>query len=379
MDPISTTILGTIVFGTAALITKGLRAQNKKRKHVMKTVLAEFGFHAQASGFHGRIASHPAVIKNTTSLSPLLTVQLSPPLDLGLIANDSPSNVPYEIPFAHDQPFAGGYEVIAKEESRAHQLFNNKVRRFLRSRRGGGQLQIEDGFIRCKIDVRYDGKSALRKSLKKTFAFVEHFEEARQSVEVAQELRHQEPRWRKIARERGWRFGTTPLHMEGQVAFGKVQIQMVLTRHRVMTGNNSSTHNPYQFHYDREATLRFIDPLAHGLTVTPKTWAGQTAELFGGQDIKTGDALFDDTFRVQAEDVEGAGRLLTESVRAKLLLIQHDIDPVKLDDHGLTLREEHKTTTPEEMLKLVPALEKLAGLVQEARTARGDKTIGPYR
>lgn len=378
MDPISLTVISIIVLGTGALITKGLRAQKKKRLRMVRTVLAERGFSGPLF-FHGRVAGQRASVNNATLLSPTLTVSFAPPLDLGLIANDSPRNVPYEISFAHDQAFAGGHEVIALEEARAHQLFNTEVRRMLRPRGGMRELQIEDAFLRCKIRGRYGGEDEFRKSLHHACAFVEQFEEARQSVAIAQKLRHEGPRWRALAQRRGWRFGTTPLHMIGQVDAGEVRIQMVLIRNRATNGNNSTAHNPYRFHYEREATLRFLDPLALGLIVAPKTWTGQTAELFGGQDIKTGDALFDDTFRVQAEDVEGAKRVLSAAVRAKLLLIHHDIDPIRLDDDGLTLREKHDATRPEEMVKLVPALEKLARLVQEARTARGDEEQGPYR
>ncbi len=375
MDPISLTVISTIVLGTGALITKGLRAQKKNVSRFLQAILPEHGFQRQTGGFHGQIAGNPCTVTVSAGGKALITVHFSPSLDLGLLAHDNPTNTLFEVPFPDDLAFAGGYEVVALEPARAYQLFNNEIRRLLTKTAYMDNIRVEDAFFRTTISGIAASEQKLSERMLRVFDFVERFESVRQSVSVAAALKHMEPRWRALATKQGWRFGTTPLHMVGQVDAGEVRIQMTLIRQSVQSGNNTS----YRYHYEREATLRFVDPLALGLTVAPKTWAGQTAELFGAQDIKTGDALFDDTFRVQAEDVEGAKRVLSAAVRARLLLIHHDIDPIRLDDDGLSLREKHDATRPEEMVKLVPALEKLARLIQEARTARGDEEQGPYR
>ncbi|MFP6687184.1 MAG: hypothetical protein VB934_20860 [Polyangiaceae bacterium] len=389
MDPISLTVISTIVLGTGALITKGLRAQKKNVSRFLQAILPEHGFQRQTGGFHGQIAGNPCTVTVSAGGKALITVHFSPSLDLGLLAHDNPTNTLFEVPFPDDLAFAGGYEVVALEPARAYQLFNNEIRRLLTKTAYMDNIRVEDSFFRTTISGIAATEQKLRERMLRVFDFVERFESVRQSVSVAAALKHMEPRWRALATKQGWRFGTTPLHMVGQVDAGEVRIQMTLIRQSVQSGNNttcrdhqyvqSGNNTSYRYHYEREATLRFLDPLALGLTVAPKTWAGQTAEWFGGQDIKTGDALFDDTFRVQAEDVEGAKRVLSAAVRARLLLIQHDIDPIRLDDDGLTFREKHDATRPEEMVKLVPALEKLARLIQEARTARGDQEQGPYR
>jgi len=377
MDPISLSVISAIVLGTSALITKGVRDQKKKVTRFLRTVLEERGFRQQGNALHGEIEGNPCTVTMSTNGTAVFTILFSPNMDLGLIAHNNPMNQPYEVPFPNDLAFAGGHEVVAIEHSRAHHLFNNQIRRFLRQKTWMDDVRIEDAFFRTSISGMGVNEKKLRARTQRVFDFVELFEPVRRSIPVAAALKHTEPRWRALAAKQGWRFGTTPLHMVGQVEAGKVRIQMTLISQSVPSHNNH--HSPYRFHYEREATLRFVDPLALGLVVAPKTWTGQTAELFGGQDIKTGDALFDDTFRVLAEDVEGTKRVLSAAVRAKLLLIHHDINPIRLDDDGLTLRERHDATRPEEMVKLIPALEKLARLIQDARTARGDQEQGPYR
>ena len=74
---------------------------------------------------------------------------------------------------------------------------------------------------------------------------------------------------------------------------------------------------------------------------------------------------------------EGADAMLDETVRRDLLMLQHDLGPVSLTDHAVSVRLKH---VPLHSPMLVPmTVRRMLGVVDELGSRAGAATVGPYR
>ena len=194
---------------------------------------------------------------------------------------------------------------------------------------------------------------------------------------IADRFSSQLATWQTLSSERTWSLTETPLRTTGRVAGGWVTLGMVL---RNPDPSPTDTNDCF---YERRARLRFDEPLGLGLQLrganTSREWQDRLSDPLGRRTVQTGDAAFDETFAVQADDLEGGKKLLDENVRQMLLKVHQTMDPVWLDDESIELRDPNPETSGDELPRLVPALEELARAMQYARTPTDDRRGGPYR
>jgi hypothetical protein len=123
--------------------------------------------------------------------------------------------------------------------------------------------------------------------------------------------------------------------------------------------------------------MRFEQPLALGLLVQPMRTLDRMKDMFGAEDYKLGDELFDETFLVRVSDEAGTVALLDEETRKRLLLIHDSVGPLSLTDDGVSIRLPMVPQDPAVVPKLVRQLIDIASFISDKR--QRDRRGGPYR
>ena len=120
--------------------------------------------------------------------------------------------------------------------------------------------------------------------------------------------------------------------------------------------------------------VRFEPSLGLGLRLKQKATRGDRG-------VRTGDQAFDRAFLVEAEDHEGALRLLTGPVRAALLELSQHAPGVTMDDEAVTWDQGHMRlvaapiSDPDRLDRIVGAQREVAAALRGA--LQGLPTLGP--
>jgi hypothetical protein len=185
---------------------------------------------------------------------------------------------------------------------------------------------------------------------------------ARKAVPPASGLTQHAAALRAFGRKHQLGVEETPLHVWGQ--FKGVRLEARFVR----TGKDT---------FDLQAGASPVEAtLGSGLLVRRETAMDRARTFFGGQDLRTGDKVFDPAFLVQAQEAERALAALDGDVRALLLELRARFEAVKLEDGGLLLRGP-ATKVGAEALEGI--LESACTVVESVARANASVQKGPYR
>ena len=294
-----------------------------------------------------------------------VAAKLQLPLDLGLslrrhgIMNDMFHGSGDHI--IGDPLFDQTFIVSADEAHRVGSLFGPKLRHLLLQQvANSNSFRLEDTGAR----IESSGMMAAERlawALETVSRITKGVDLARGSVPVATPLAHHQHAWRTFASANSLRGHDTPLCMWGRLEGGSVRVYAVRTN---------------RLFYEMEIEVTLETPLGIGLWVRAIGLMDKLTMLFGSQDIKLGDAFFDDAFRVQASEPELAKAVLDETVRGELMLVQQDLGPIVVNDQAITVRLK---VVPHHPAVVPQAVRRLTG-VADALTQRVNAiTVGPYR
>lgn len=186
--------------------------------------------------------------------------------------------------------------------------------------------------------------------------------EARRQVPVAAQLKPYSNTLRALGRERWIEIADTPLSAAGTLR------EVALAVRGVRTGRAA---------FDLEVRATPLEgPAAMGLLVRRESMVDRVHAFFGGQDLRTGDAAFDPTFLVRAQDIDRAIVALDADVRALLLDLSSRFDEVTLSDSELSARGPAARLRPEDMEMV---LEAASAIMARVVRASGAVIRGPYR
>lgn len=184
----------------------------------------------------------------------------------------------------------------------------------------------------------------------------------RHRVPVARPLLAHAAVLQAFSREHDLMLRETPLDLRGELASAQLVARFV------RTGRN-------EFDLDLRATPLDAPP-GFGLVVRRGSALDRVRTFFGGQDILTGDPVFDPAFLARAEDEPRALGALEGDVRALLLDLSARFEEVSLDDAALSARTPVARVRPEDLTML---LEAACTVTERVARAAAAVTRGPYR
>ena len=308
--------------------------------------------------------------KNAERAHWTLYARLQPPLDLGLVISNK--LMPVALPgtgaahanFGHADPSFDQRCVVACDEpARAQALLTGSLRRvILDNLHPQAMFMITDAGVAVQTVDGHAGESELRNGLRVVTAIAHSLNAAREHVPPAMPLIAHRDAWVRFAGGNGLQGISAPLCMFGTIDDATMYAYSVRT---------SATE------LQLEVWLRFEQPLALGLLVQPMRTVDRFKELFGAEDYKLGDALFDETFLVRVSDGPATAALLDAETRKRLLLIHDTVGPLSLTDDGLSVRLPYVPPDPAIVPTIARQMLEIARFIADKR--RGQQAGGPYR
>jgi hypothetical protein len=290
--------------------------------------------------------------------------RFDPPLDLGLaIRSRGFANLPSLGQRVHLGDSNWDDEVIATADDaeRAAVLFAADARRGLLGLNATtAHLEVTDE--RVVADVSLPDVESIVQALTHAARLASFVAAARLTVPVAAPLRAHAAALRAFAGEHRLQLEQSPLTLWGERTGVRLSAQFV------RIGRNA---------FDVEVRVEPAEASdGFGLRVRRESTLDRVKTLFGGQDILTGDAVFDPMFLVRAEDEARAKGGLGGDVRALLLELARRFEVVSLDDASLVARSPVGRVPAAELVSLLEAACTVTELVGRAAA---DVSRGPYR
>ncbi len=297
-----------------------------------------------------------------------LYARVQPPLDLGLlIANRS---IPVELPGAGTRPalakvasFNARFSMRCDEPERGAALVTPALSAALeRSLHPSAMFMLTDSGVAVQALHGDIDEPKLRAGLRAVAAIADTLNAARDHVPAAFALAGHGAAWRRFSADNGLSHIAAPLCMFGSIEDATVYAYSV----RKAPGD-----------YDLEVWMRFEAPLGLGLLVQPMRTIDRVKEMFGAEDYKLGDPLFDETFLVRVSDTAGTVALLDADTRKRLLVIHDTVGPLSLTDDGISVRLPHVPPDPGIVPEIVRQMFAIARFIADKR--RSQRAAGPYR
>lgn len=189
-------------------------------------------------------------------------------------------------------------------------------------------------------------------------------DEARHRVPSASMLQPHRTLWAEYAESVGMVGMSTPLAMSGVMDGATVFV-------------SASRTGPMR--YGLDVRVQFQHPLGMGLVVHPARSSAIWQEFFGGQDLKLGDAAFDEHFIVKARRTDVLGSILDAPARAHMLELSKTIGEVQLLDEAVTAKVATFNADPSAVPWLVTQVRALANRISDNFARLGTSNRGPYR
>lgn len=260
-----------------------------------------------------------------------------------------------------DSSFDDELDATADDPRRAAGLFSDSLRGAILGLNATNlHVAMKDDRVTVTVPL-FDLKAALD-GLPKLARIAALVAEARRHVEAAEQLGPYLDALVAFGGPRGLRFEKTPLSAAGT-------LRDVAPAVRCARRGRGA--------FDMEVRATPVDGAAGmGLLVRRESMLDRARTLLGGQDLRTGDAVFDAAFLVQAQEAERATLALDGDVRALMLELRGRFDEVTLVDAGLTLRGPVQRLRPRDVEMV---LEAASTVVQHVARASGAVLRGPYR
>ena len=296
-----------------------------------------------------------------------LYARIQPPLDMGLLGYNR--RLPVELSGTGVMDALGPswfnrrYRVLCDEPARGNALLNERFCRSMMKRlHPHAMFMLTDSGVAVQTIEGLADEATLREGLNAVAAIADELNAARSHVPAAYALEPHRAAWKRFAADNGLTGIAAPLCM-----FGSIE-DATMYAYSVRTGLGD-------FHL--EVWLRFEDPLALGLLVQPMRTVDRVKDMFGAQDYKLGEPLFDETFLVRVSDEQGVVDLLDEETRKRLLVIHDTVGPLSLTDDGISVRLPQVPPDPAVVPKIVRQMLEIARFINDKR--RGQRVGGPYR
>ncbi len=249
----------------------------------------------------------------------------------------------------------------ADEPDRAALLFAGEARgAVLRLNAMSWGFEIADDHV-AAFSQQYD-VDGLVHTFSQVARVASRIAEARKSLPAAGLLSQHAAAFREIARKHRLAVEETPLHLWGRIR------EVGILAWFVRTGKDA---------FDLAVRASPAEAgLGAGLLVRRETAMDRVRTFFGGQDLRTGDAVFDPAFLVQAAEAERAIAALDGDVRALLLELRGPFDRMRLEDAGLTLRGPAAKVAASALEGIA---ESACTVVESVARANAAVQKGPYR
>jgi hypothetical protein len=261
-----------------------------------------------------------------------------------------------------DASFDEAFLVSADEPQRVIALFDDELRSLLlRQLAGGVSFSLGDHGMRIECTGRSRDAEWLLWAAETVSRATQAMERARRRVPGASPLAGHRAAWAGFAAAHGLRGSETPLAMWGELDGATVLAYAVRSDRHV---------------YQLEVSLRFREPLDLGLSVQPMGLMDKLSVFFGGQDLRFGDAPFDQAFRVRAMQAHQVEQVLTADMRRELLALQARLGPLSLDDRALSVR---LACVPHDPAQLPRTMDRLRGMLEILGRRAAELRKGPYR
>ncbi len=296
-----------------------------------------------------------------------LFARIQPPLDLGLVICHRNRGV--EVPgggemlaWGNSPAFDARFETRCDEPARALKLLNRHIRNMmLKWIHPDAIVTVADGGVAVQSPHESTDLETLRHGLLTVAGLVNGLNAARDHVPAASVLVGHCVAWRQFSKQNGLSHIAAPLCMFGSLLGSTMYAYSV----RKAPGD-----------YDLDVWMRFEEPLGLGLLVQPMRTVDRMKELFGAQDYKLGDPLFDETFLVRVSDEAGTVALLDADTQKRLLVIHDTVGPLSLTDDGLSIRLPHVPPDPTVVPRIAQQMLEIAHFVSNKRAGQRH---GPYR
>jgi hypothetical protein len=348
------TLATLIVYGVSGgvlawLLWSGSASRARRAVRRWKRVAAERGLDWHASGdrmsgwTEGCYSMAWAESANGRPHSTWVSVVLWPPLDLGLHASTGDDLWTPRFPL----------RITGDDPKRAEQLFTRKVRHALEAAPSSLVVVSDERILLGSVGV--SRPSALRKALTGALRVASAIEAARRQVPVvdldgAARLRIADG-WTRLAQEQHLSLTTTPFGFHGHSR----DIEVRVFAKRIAPGE-----------FRAAAIAGFRRPLGIGFCARPH-WDERPAP-WSTESRLTGDAEFDERFRVFAFESEWVLHALNERARSRLCELAGEWGRVHVDDYGVHVESE--LAAADQISNMLEAAVSVAELVDFTRPER---------
>lgn len=321
-----TTIVSLLVYGVSGgvlawMLWSGSASRARRSVHRWKRVAAERALDWHASGdrmsgwTEGRYVMAWAESANERPHSTWVSVVLWPPLDLGLHASTGDDLWKPRFPL----------RITGDDPKRAELLFNRKVRRALQAAPSDIVVVSDERVLLGSVGA--SRPSALRNALDGALRVANAIEAARHEIPVvdldgAAQLSIVDE-WTRLAREQHLSLTATPFGFHGHWRDIAVRVFAM----RMAPGRFCAV-----------ASAGFRRPLGIGFCARPH-WDERPAP-WSTESRLTGDAEFDERFRVFAFEEEWVRHALNERARGRLCELAGQWGRVHVDDYGVRIESE---------------------------------------
>lgn len=304
------------------------------------------------------------VICSATDRGTRMEAPFEPALDLGLSVSTRQFTLTPTLGrkvALGDSSFDDEVHASADEPQRAAKLLSRGLCEVLLQLNAGNlEMTMTDERVSV-LSAPYD-MNAVATALPKIARVAELVAEARKRVPETEALSPYARELTAFGAERGLTVEKTPLSASGLLADAALGVRFL----RVGQGT-----------YELSVKARPVEVIAPmGLLIRRESLVDRVHTFFGGQDLRTGDPLFDPVFLVRATDAERATLALDADARAWLLDLAARFYSVTLSDAGLSLRG---PVTRIKASDLPMALDATQSVVSRVARASSSVAHGPYR
>jgi hypothetical protein len=285
---------------------------------------------------------------------------IEPPLDLGLDTRPgSLARMPHHLHGVGHVHLDQEYALSVDDIARARALFDSAL-----------ADRVYELHCACASPTITDASVALvsdwsRPVVEGAVDLVELVDAARARIPVPAPLSAHVSAWTLLARRIGAVVRLTPLRVAGtfeHLALQATAVRIGRARHRL------------------ELALRLPAPLGAELHLAPtRSLIDWASVLLGGQDVRVGDATFDEAYRIRvgADHEPALARALDQGTRALLLGARAHGAEVVLDDQGVRAVFD-AAVQPDALPAAVEPLAEATRRIERALRARGQRE-SPYR
>lgn len=317
----------------------------------------------------GRRVELAITLSSESGTTYAVRTRLDPPLDLGLDMRERRLARLGEAEVITGHPdLDAEFSIAADEPERVRALFLGDLRAEVAALyRGSLDLRVHDGgcAVYATEGFYIVDDAWLDRAVRGSVRVVGLMEEARSHVGPAHPLLGHAEALRAVAAARGLRLHTAPLAAEGTVEGLPITVGAARTgrrKHHLMVEIGLPT------------------DLGLNLAVRRQGLLDEVRTLLGGQDLRVGDAPFDQRFLIRADPDRQArvAHLLDREVRAALLAADTRAGALHLTDRALRVAPIPVDRAPDTLGWLIDTLVEAAARIARNHV-RGPAEAGPYR